>query len=61
MKTVPGSPRKSRPEISYLKVAVAVLFAIMEKMQVPVVVEPEVTEQLAFVTFGAEPPQPVKV
>jgi len=42
-----------------LKVAVAVLSAIMENVQVPAVVEPAVTEQLALVTLAALPPQAV--
>lgn len=35
--------------------------ATIEKMQVPVVVEPLLTEQLAFVTSAALPPQAVKL
>jgi len=44
-----------------LNVAVAVLFAISPNAHVPVVVLPEVTEQLAFVTLGAVPPHAVKL
>ena len=35
--------------------------ATIEKMQVPVVVEPLLTEQLAFVTSAALPPQAAKL